>query len=245
MSVPSPCNTHAPPSQLRAKRWQSGDWEPSRGWGPCPCLTQGLQFPVTPTLPSRLRLLGQVGGSWGQAFIRHLLHARHWHSAFLESSNNPVGGSGEKTGPEGSRPPRATLLRGSPPASSPAGTGRRSGLWDSRDRRTRRRSRPKVAATSAAPISGTSIRSGSRNRKSMIVTRKRKGHPTGEAQRAEAGSGAEAKVGCSPKCRSASGAFGHLGLGPLICLPQPVLHARSMGQLPGLAAGRPQGVWSP
>lgn len=79
----------------------------------------------------------------------------------------------------------------------------------------------------------------------MIVTRKRKGHPTGEAQRAEAGSGAEAKVGCSPKCRSASGAFGHLGLGPLICLPQPVLHARSVGQLPGLAAGRPQGVWSP
>lgn len=157
MSVPSPCNTHAPPSQLRAKRWQSGDWEPSRGWGPCPCLTQGLQFPVTPTLLSRLRLLGQVGGSWGQAFIGHLLHARHWHSAFLESSNNPVGGSGEKTGPEGSRPPRATLLRGSPPASSPAGTGRRSGLWDSRDRRTRRRSRPKVAATSAAPISGTCI----------------------------------------------------------------------------------------
>lgn len=49
------------------------------------------------------------------------------------------------------------MLRGSPPASSPAGTGRRSGLWDSRDRRTRRRSRPKVAATSAAPISGTCI----------------------------------------------------------------------------------------
>lgn len=71
---------------------------------------------MTPTLPLRLRLSGTGGEGRGRASIGHLLHARHCHTAFLESSNDPVGGSGEKTGPEGSRPPWATFLRGSPPS---------------------------------------------------------------------------------------------------------------------------------
>lgn len=60
----------------------------------------------------------------------------------------------------GNRRPRPPPSTSALPTPSPAGTGRRSGLWDSRDRRTRKRSRPRVAATSAAPTNGTCIRRG-------------------------------------------------------------------------------------
>lgn len=59
---------------------------------------------------------------------------------------------------EGKLAPGAVAAASSAPP--PAGTGRRSGLWASQDRRTRRRSRPRVAATSAVHTSGTCIQEG-------------------------------------------------------------------------------------
>lgn len=53
-------------------------------------------------------------------------------------------------------------------------------MWASQAKRIRKRSRRRVAGLSAALTSATSTRSGSKSRKLMTGTPRKKGHPTSE-----------------------------------------------------------------
>lgn len=112
-----PPATPMPPIPTQGpKRWQSGDWEPSRGWGPCPCLTQGLQFPVTPTLPSRLRLLGTGWGELGTGFFGAPTACQTLALCFSGILQQPSGRVRGENRPRGEQAPPGHLAPWQPPS---------------------------------------------------------------------------------------------------------------------------------